>query len=170
MAFWQSCFPAKDLEFSVSSYVNVEASLNWRMWSGVLRQNSIIATFQLCQTIINLLQNFLNCFNYFLLQLNWKALIILDKKLPPSGVRVISWSRNCPNCITMCVKPFERSSSVPPSCLCILLDTVRALTFTWKLKTYLVTSLVKIFLNNSRFTFLEKPCAVSEDHAFQALH
>ena len=103
--------------------------------------------------------------NYWHVQVDWSW-----RKQPPSGVRVISWSRNCPNCITMCVKPFERSSSVPPSCLCILLDTVRALTFTWKLKTYLVTSLVKIFLNNSRFTFLEKPCAVSEDHAFQALH
>ena len=50
-------------------------------------------------------------------------------RLPPSGVRVISWSRNWPNCMAMWVKPFVLSF-VLPRVACIALDTSRALTST----------------------------------------
>ena len=54
------------------------------------------------------------------------------KNLPPSGVRVMSWSRNWPNCITMWVNSllpgFEPLS---PGVLCIAFDTSRGPTFTW---------------------------------------
>ena len=64
---------------------------------------------------------------------NYEVHLMLWKKLykrPPSGVRVISWSRNCPNCIAMWVKPFVLSL-VSPWVLCIALDTSRGLTSTW---------------------------------------
>ena len=56
---------------------------------------------------------------------------------PPSGVRVISWSRNCPNCMAMWdnfSEIFVSLSHLPQlSHLCILVDTSRGLTFTYKI-------------------------------------
>ena len=54
------------------------------------------------------------------------------KNLPPSGVRVMSWSRNWPNCITMWVNSFLPGfEPLSPGVACIAFDTSRGLTFTW---------------------------------------
>ena len=84
---------------------------------------------------------------------------------PPSGVRVISWSRNCPNCMAMWVKPFLYtqiiiwfyqlvkidpfllSLGVLLVVLCIASDTLRGLMLTYhKICWGVLTSKGKLWL------------------------
>ena len=50
-----------------------------------------------------------------------------EREIPPSGVKVMSWSRNCPHCIDMCVNPLGPFSALEDAsklvCLCIPLET-----------------------------------------------
>ena len=88
---------------------------------------------------------------------------------PPSGVSAMSWARNCPNCMAMCVNPFEPAVVLPPlpTVLCISFDTFRGLTFTCTYK--MIWSLSKqpypTFVGN-----FWQPCAASKDRGFQVVH
>ena len=124
------------LETWVIFNVNVEASLNGRVFFLIFLQDFIFATLQLWDISIKIMSNLMSvsqqnmsfnyeCPNVPILHYFWRG-----SDLPPSVVSVMSWARNCPNCIAMWVKPFEPAVT-PPSVLCISFDTFLALTSTW---------------------------------------